>query len=93
MCSLPKTTARSVCQIRNCSIEQLRCGVCCSRGTKTSWQRRQSGNGRDEGFYGIVYAHQIHVSIGQCIKDLDFLCSAGLPEDVLDTVWHCPMLK
>ena len=44
-------------------------------------------------FYGVVYAHQLRVPIGQCIKDLEFLCSAGMPADVIDIVWHCPIIR
>ena len=44
-------------------------------------------------FFGVVYARPARVSIGQCVKDLEFLCTSGEPGDVVNTVWHLPILK
>ena len=32
-------------------------------------------------FAGVIYAHQLHVTIGHCIRDLELLAVAGEPED------------
>ena len=32
-------------------------------------------------FYGVIYAHQLRVSIGTCIQDLEILAKAGEPDD------------
>jgi hypothetical protein len=51
---------------------------CCSRETMTFAEatRRQR-----EGipFHGIVYAHQLRVSIGRCVEDLDLIAKVGEP--------------
>jgi len=31
-------------------------------------------------FYGVIYAHQLKISIGDCIRDLEIIAEAGDPE-------------
>jgi hypothetical protein len=50
--------------------------------------RRQRG-GRS--FGGVVYAHKLRVSIGQCITDLELLAQAGSSADFADKVWFLPL--
>jgi hypothetical protein len=50
-------------------------------------QRQQSG----KTFAGVIYAHQLKVSIGQCIRDLEFLAKAGEPEDFANKVEYLPL--
>ena len=50
--------------------------------------KRQAAGGH---FAGIVYAAQMTVSIGQCVRDLHLICEAGKPEDLADMVWHLPL--
>src|SRR5579859_2241652 len=33
-------------------------------------------------FSGVVYAHQLRVSIGQCIRDLEIIAQAGNEQDL-----------
>lgn len=42
-------------------------------------------------FFGVVYAHQLQVSIGTCISDLELLCNLGTPQDVLSSVFYLPL--
>lgn len=42
-------------------------------------------------FYGIVYAHQLHVSIGTCIGDLEMICQVGDTVDVMNRVIYLPL--
>lgn len=42
-------------------------------------------------FAGIVYAHQLRVTIGRCIADLEILAKAGEPEDFQNRVEHLPL--
>ena len=42
-------------------------------------------------FHGVVYAHQLRVSIGTCIEQLELIALAGEPEDVLGTVTFLPL--
>lgn len=37
-------------------------------------------------FTGVIYAHQLRVTIGQCVRDLEFLAKAADPEDLADRV-------
>jgi hypothetical protein len=41
-------------------------------------------------FAGVAYAHQLRVSVGRCITDLELIASAGTPEDFSDQVVHLP---
>jgi hypothetical protein len=42
-------------------------------------------------FHGVVYAHQLWVSIGQCIRDLEVIAKVGSDEDVIDQVLFLPL--
>jgi hypothetical protein len=42
-------------------------------------------------FGGVIYAHQLQVSIGQCIHDLELLMLAGLPQELNDRVVFLPL--
>ncbi|MGE0684019.1 MAG: DUF5615 family PIN-like protein [Candidatus Binatia bacterium] len=37
-------------------------------------------------FCGIVYAHQLWVSIGRCVEDLELIAKAGEPADLMNQV-------
>lgn len=49
------------------------------------WQ--QSG----QRFTGVIYAHQMRVSIGECIRDLEVIAFAGEPQDHTDRVLYLPL--
>ena len=42
-------------------------------------------------FYGVIYAHQLRISIGACIRELEILAKAGEPEDVRNKVLFLPL--
>ena len=42
-------------------------------------------------FAGVVYAHQLYVTIGQCINDLEIIAKAGEPEDLVNRVLFLPL--
>lgn len=42
-------------------------------------------------FGGIIYAHQLRVSIGTCIEDLEIIAKAGEPEDIVNRVEFLPL--
>lgn len=50
-------------------------------------QRQQSG----EFFAGVIYAHQLKVSIGQCIEDLELFAKVSEPEDFANRVEYLPI--
>jgi len=42
-------------------------------------------------FLGVVYAHQLRVSIGTCVHDLELIAEAGEPEDLINRVQFLPL--
>jgi hypothetical protein len=42
-------------------------------------------------FAGVVYGHQLGVTIGQCIRDLEMIAKAGEPEDLAGRVEFLPL--
>lgn len=42
-------------------------------------------------FAGVIYAHQLMVTIGQCIFDLELMAKAGEPEDMAGRVEFLPL--
>ena len=42
-------------------------------------------------FYGIIYAHQLKISIGDCIRDLEIIAEAGDPEDLINQTQFLPL--
>lgn len=50
-------------------------------------QRQQRG----ETFSGVVYAHQLRVSIGQCVQDLAVIALASDPEEFANRLEYLPL--
>jgi len=42
-------------------------------------------------FAGVVYAHQLHVSIGTCVSELELIAKVADPEDLADRVEYLPL--
>ena len=42
-------------------------------------------------FQGIIYAHQLRVSVGRCVQDLEVIAKAGEPEDLRNAVVFLPL--
>ncbi len=42
-------------------------------------------------FRGVIYAHQLRVSIGTCVNDLEIIAKAGEPEDLINRVEFLPL--
>jgi hypothetical protein len=51
----------------------------------TQWQQRGVA------FAGVVYAHQLTVTIGQCLRDLELIAQFGEPEDFANGVKYLPL--
>lgn len=49
--------------------------------------RQQQG----QSFYGVIYAHQLRVTIGECIRDLELLALVGEPGDAVSKVIFLPL--
>ena len=43
-----------------------------------------------QAFGGVVYAHQVHVSIGACIRDLEVIALVAEPDDLRNQVIFLP---
>jgi hypothetical protein len=46
---------------------------------------------RGETFAGIIYGHQLRVSIRQCTDDLELIAKCCQPDDLQSTVQHLPL--
>ena len=46
---------------------------------------------RGQFFAGVIYGHQLRVTIGRCISDLEIIAKAGEPEDLHNRVEHLPL--
>jgi hypothetical protein len=42
-------------------------------------------------FAGVIFAHQLAITIGQCVKDLEFIAKAAEPEDLANRVEFLPL--
>ena len=42
-------------------------------------------------FSGVIYAHQLKVSIGQCVADLELIAKVYDPEDMENRVEYLPL--
>ena len=42
-------------------------------------------------FHGIIYAHQLRVSIGICVSHLELIAKAGDPSDAVNAVLYLPL--
>lgn len=40
---------------------------------------------------GVIYAHPLRISIGQCIRDLELIAKAAEPEDLRDFIHFLPL--
>ncbi len=72
-------------------IAQQSCGAFCSHRMKTFWLRQIIVRENEFLFAGVVYAHQLHVSIGTCVRDLELIARVADPEDLADRVEYLPL--
>lgn len=42
-------------------------------------------------FAGVIYAHQLKVTIGQCISDLELIATVNEPKDCANRVEYLPL--
>ncbi len=42
-------------------------------------------------FHGVIYAHQLRISIGACVNDLEIIAKAAEPNDLINTVIFLPL--
>lgn len=41
-------------------------------------------------FYGLIYAHQLRISIGDCIRDLELVAKVGEPSEMIGKTLFLP---
>ena len=46
---------------------------------------------RGDTFAGVIYAHQLRVTIGQCVHDLELIARCADPADLANRVEHLPL--
>lgn len=51
-------------------------------------QRRQK---QGTSFAGVIYGHQLRITIGTCIRDLELIAKAAEPEDLANRVEYLPL--
>ena len=49
-------------------------------------RQRSGGN-----FTGLIYAHQLRVTIGRCVQDLELIAQCSEPEDFVNRIEHLPL--
>jgi len=42
-------------------------------------------------FGGVIYAHQLRITIGRCVTDLELITLAGDPEEMMNHVEYLPL--
>jgi hypothetical protein len=42
-------------------------------------------------FSGLIYAHQMRVTIGACVRDVEIIAQAGNPQDLANRVEFLPL--
>ncbi len=45
----------------------------------------------DIDYGGVIFVHQLRISIGTCSRDLDLIAKAGEPEDLVNKVLFLPL--
>lgn len=45
----------------------------------------------DMDFFGVIYAHKLRVSVGDCIRDLEIIAKAANPEELANRVQYLPL--
>jgi predicted nuclease of predicted toxin-antitoxin system len=42
-------------------------------------------------FAGVIYAHQLRITIGRCIQDLELIAKASEPDEIANRVEYLPL--
>jgi hypothetical protein len=54
--------------------------------TKATQRQRQA-----QTFSGVIYAHQLRVTIGDCVRDLELIALVGEPEEMTGQTLFVPL--
>jgi hypothetical protein len=50
-------------------------------------QRQRLG----QAFHGVIYAHQLRISVGDCVRDLELVATAAEPSDMTGQTLFLPL--
>jgi predicted nuclease of predicted toxin-antitoxin system len=42
-------------------------------------------------FAGVIYAHQLHITIGDCVHDLELIAKLAAPDELANQVIYLPL--
>ena len=42
-------------------------------------------------FFGVVYAHKLRISVGECVRDLEIIAKTAYPEELVNRVQYLPL--
>jgi Domain of unknown function (DUF5615) len=54
---------------------------------KEATRRHRAG----EAFFGIVYVHQLYLTIGECVADLEIIAKGSEPDEWVNQVEYLPL--
>jgi hypothetical protein len=66
-------------------------GAYSSRKTAISSAREHDGRGNIRTFSGIVYAHQLRITIGQMVEDLELIATATSQDEWWERIEYLPL--
>jgi predicted nuclease of predicted toxin-antitoxin system len=46
---------------------------------------------RGESFAGVIYAHQLNITIGECVESLELIALASEPEEWMNRLTYLPL--
>jgi hypothetical protein len=56
---------------------------------KICWLKQRQT--QDISFVGVIYAHQLRITIGRCVNDLELIAKAAEPEEMANWVEYLPL--
>ena len=76
---------------QNCWTELRPLDESSSVKTKISWPKQPSASEAVSIFAGIIYAHQLGITVGKAVNDLEVLAQVGSLEEFANRVEFLPL--
>ena len=74
-----------------CSTERLLWVAFCSHRIEIFCAKRTVVKKRTSGFAGVLYAHQLRVTIGDCVHDLELIAKETEPTEWSNRLEYLPL--
>jgi len=74
-----------------CLIALRNCTACYFHKTLTCLSKPQNGRLPELPFFGVIFGHQLRVTIGACIRDLELIAEACDESDLANEVVYLPL--